>query len=116
MGNTRHHHLRRAAGCATRRHLAVHPAGRRGNEVAFNGTFLEIVPNAKIRNTFEYEPLPGIVFTETAEFEDAEGGTRVTVTSHFASKEDLNTLLSADAATDANESWDRLAGLFAAAS
>ena len=80
-----------------------------GAEYAFNGEYLEIVPNEKIVYTFEFEPMPGHVITDTAVFEDAEGGTRVTVTSRFATAEDLKGMVESGMEQGANESWDRLA-------
>ena len=80
-----------------------------GNEYAFNGEYLEIVANEKIVNTFEFEPMPGHVITDTAVFEDVGGKTRVTVTSLFANAEDLKGMLESGMEEGANESWDRLA-------
>ena len=85
-----------------------------GNEYAFNGEYLEIVPNEKIVNTFEFEPMPGHVITDTAVFEDVEGGTRITVTSLFQSVEDLKGMVESGMEVGANESWDRLSEYLAA--
>jgi uncharacterized protein YndB with AHSA1/START domain len=113
VGQAGHHDRRRATGGASRRTWRYVQRDAQGNEYAFTGTFLEITPCEKVRNTFEYERLPGVVFTETVVFEDVEGGTRITVTSLFASKDDLDALLDADTEAAANDSWDRLARLFA---
>jgi uncharacterized protein YndB with AHSA1/START domain len=86
-----------------------------GNEYAFNGEYLEIVPNEKIVNTFEFEPMPGHVIIDTAIFEDIEGGTRLTVTSRFQSVEDLTGMLESGMEEGANESWDMLAEYLASA-
>lgn len=85
-----------------------------GNEYAFNGEYLEIVPNERIVNTFEFEPMPGHVVTDTAVFEDVEGGTRITVTSLFTNAEDLKGMVESGMEQGANESWDRLAEYLAA--
>ena len=87
-----------------------------GAEYAFNGEYLEVVPNEKLVNTFEFEPMPGHVITDTAIFEDVEGGTRLTVTSRFASAEDLKGMVESGMEQGANESWDRLAEYLAATS
>jgi uncharacterized protein YndB with AHSA1/START domain len=82
--------------------------GDDGTEYAFSGEYLEIVPNEKLVSTFEFEPMPGHVVQDTAEFSDIDGGTRLTVTSKFATAEDLQGMLSSGMEGGANESWDQL--------
>jgi len=86
-----------------------------GNEYAFRGEFLEVMPNEKLVNTFEFEPMPGHVITDTAVFDDVEGGTRITVTSRFQSAEDLKGMLESGMEEGANESRDRLGEYLASA-
>jgi uncharacterized protein YndB with AHSA1/START domain len=82
-----------------------------GVEYAFRGEFLEIVPDEKLVMTFEFEPMPGHVVTDTHVFEDVDGGTRLTTTSAFATPEDLQGMLQSGMEGGANESWDQLAEL-----
>ena len=84
-----------------------------GVEYAFRGEFLEIVPNEKLVMTFEFEPMPGHIVTDTHIFEDVDGGTRLTTTSTFATPEDLQGMLQSGMEGGANESWDQLAELVA---
>ena len=49
-----------------------------GSEHVFKGVCHDAVANERICQTFEWEGLPGHVCLQTAGFEDAEGGTRVT--------------------------------------
>jgi uncharacterized protein YndB with AHSA1/START domain len=82
-----------------------------GVEYAFRGEFLEIVPNEKLVMTFEFEPMPGHIVTDTHIFEDVDGGTRLTTTSTFATPEDLQGMLQSGMEEGSNESWDQLAEL-----
>jgi uncharacterized protein YndB with AHSA1/START domain len=59
-----------------------------GNEYAFRGVNHDVVPNERIVQTFEWEGLPGHVCLQTATFEDADGGTRLTAQAVFQSVED----------------------------
>ena len=61
-----------------------------GNEYGFTGEFREVDTPERLVNTFEFEPMPGHVVVDTAVFETLPGNkTKVTVTSLFASAEDL---------------------------
>lgn len=82
-----------------------------GVEYAFRGEFVEIVPNEKLVMTFEFEPMPGHVVTDSHVFEDVDGGTRLTTTSIFATPEDLQGMLQSGMEAGASESWDQLAEL-----
>jgi len=55
---------------------------------AFKGVCHDVVPNERITQTFEWEGLPGHVCLQTATFEDADGGTKVTEQVVFQSVED----------------------------
>ena len=82
-----------------------------GEEYAFRGTFLEIVPPEKIVWTFEFEGMPGHVSTETMVLTEQDGVTTLTTTSVFAMKEDRDAMLQSGMEEGANESYDRLAEL-----
>ncbi len=104
-------------------HMDVRPGGTwryvqtdgQGGEYAFNGEYLEVVPNERLVNTFEFEMMPGHVVTDSVVFEEVDGNTRVTVTSRFTSPEDLNGMVESGMEAGANESWDRLAEYLAIA-
>jgi uncharacterized protein YndB with AHSA1/START domain len=59
-----------------------------GNEYGFRGVIHDAVPNERIVQTFEFEGMPGHVSLQTATFEDADGGTRVTQHAVFQSVAD----------------------------
>ena len=84
-----------------------------GTEYAFRGEYLEVSPIDKLVYTFEFEPMPGHVVTDSIEFHDIEGGTRLVTTSRFTSKEDLDGMLSSGMEAGANESHDQLDELLA---
>jgi uncharacterized protein YndB with AHSA1/START domain len=84
-----------------------------GNEFAFNGEYREIVPPARIVQTFEFEAMPGHVVLETVTFEDHDGKTKLTVTSLFQNVEDRDGMLQSGMEAGATESHDRLAELLA---
>jgi uncharacterized protein YndB with AHSA1/START domain len=80
-----------------------------GTEYAFRGEYLEVTPPERIVNTFEFEPMPGHIVTDTAVFEEIDGKTKLTVTSLFDTVEDLKGMLETGMESGANESWDLLA-------
>ena len=82
-----------------------------GNEYAFRGDYLEVTPIDRIVNTFEFEPMPGHIVTDSVDFVDIEGGTRIIATSTFANPEDLQGMVNTGMESGANESWDQLAEL-----
>jgi uncharacterized protein YndB with AHSA1/START domain len=84
-----------------------------GEEYAFRGTFLEIVPPEKIVWTFEFEGMPGHVSTETMVLTEHDGKTTITTRSVYTSKEDRDAMLQSGMEEGANESYDRLAELLA---
>lgn len=81
---------------------------KNGAEWGFRGEVREITPPERIVQTFEFEGMPGHISTETLVLEDLHPGTRLTVTSVFASKEDRDGMLQSDMETGAAESYDRL--------
>ncbi|MBA3450010.1 MAG: SRPBCC family protein [Chloroflexia bacterium] len=80
-------------------------------EYGFHGEYREVVPPARLVSTFEFEGMPGHVLVDTATFEEVDGKTRLTVTSLFASGDDLDGMVASGMEAGAIESWDRLAEL-----
>src|SRR5690242_4556598 len=64
-----------------------------GREDAFHGEFREIVPPARLVQTFEWEGLPGHVSVDTMTLEEHDGKTTMTVTSRFDTVEDRDGML-----------------------
>jgi uncharacterized protein YndB with AHSA1/START domain len=84
-----------------------------GEEYAFHGEYLEIVPPERIRWTFEWEGMPGHVITETMVLTERDGVTTITTTSVFPSKEDRDAMLQSGMEGGASESFERLDELLA---
>lgn len=82
-----------------------------GHEEAFHGEYREIVPPARLVQTFEWEGLPGHVAVETLTLEEQDGQTKMTVTSRFDTVEDRDGMLESGMDDGARETWDRLAAL-----
>ncbi len=86
----------------------------RGNEYGFSGVYLEVAPPERLVSTFEFEPMPGHVVTDSATFEELAGGkTRITVRSTFANLEDLEGMLQSGMEGGAVQTWDQLEELLA---
>lgn len=88
----------------------VHTDGD-GQEAAFRGEYRDVVPNRRLVSSFEFEPRPGHVSTDTATFADEGGKTRLTVVTAFASKADRDWMLGSGMEQGARETWERLAEL-----
>jgi uncharacterized protein YndB with AHSA1/START domain len=84
-----------------------------GEEYAFHGEYLEIVPPEKIVWTFEFEGMPGHVATETMTLTERDGKTTITTHSLYPSREDRDAMLQSGMEEGASESYDRLAELLA---
>jgi uncharacterized protein YndB with AHSA1/START domain len=84
-----------------------------GEEYAFHGEYLEIVPPERIKWTFEWEGMPGHVVTETMVLTEQDGVTTITTTSVFPNKEDRDAMLQSGMESGANESYERLDELLA---
>lgn len=84
-----------------------------GVEYGFHGTYLELDPPARIVQTFEFEPMPGHVVTDSMTLTAVEGGTEVRIRSTFMSKEDRDGMLQSGMEFGANESYDQLEELLA---
>lgn len=87
--------------------------GADGTEYAFRGTFLELDPPSSIVQTFEFEPMPGHISTDSLTLTEIDGGTLVRIHSTFASKEDRDGMLQSGMEGGANETYDRLEELLA---
>lgn len=86
-----------------------------GNEFAFYGEYLEIVPPEKIRWTFMFDvegvgPQGG---PETLTLEDLGGRTLMRAVSHMGSAEIIDESLATGMIQGAIETWDRLEALLA---
>jgi uncharacterized protein YndB with AHSA1/START domain len=79
-----------------------------GNEYAFHGVYLEIVPPEREIHTFEFAGMPGHVILETSIFAEFEGKTRLTVTDLFQTIEDRDGMFKSGMKEGATESMDRL--------
>jgi len=81
-------------------------------DYAFNGVYKEIVPNEKIVDTFEFEPMPGHILTETMTLSDLpEGKTQFKQVSKYATIEDLDGMVASGMESGATETVERLAKL-----
>lgn len=96
--------------------LDLKPGGRwrfvqhnaEGQEFAFNGVFLEVVPPEKFVSTFEFEGMPGHSVTETIRFEEYEGGTKLVATAVYNSQADRDGMLNSGMQDGAIDSYLRL--------
>jgi uncharacterized protein YndB with AHSA1/START domain len=87
----------------------------KGNEYAFSGIYKEVIRPERLVYTFEFEPMPGHIVLSTVLFEEEETGrTKITATSVFQSKDDLDGMMKSGMESGAVESWDRLEELLAA--
>ena len=87
---------------------------QQGNEFAFHGVYHSIVVPERVIDTFEFEGMPGHVLLETMTLEaQADGTTKVIVSSVFQSVADRDGMLNSGMQDGANESYDRLAELLA---
>lgn len=84
-----------------------------GTEFAFSGTYREVVPPARIVNTWGWEGMPGHEAVETATFEEEGGRTTVRLSIVFPSVEDYSGWAGSGAFGGWAESLDRLAELVA---
>lgn len=82
-----------------------------GNSFAFNGVYKEIDEPRLISNTFEFEPMPGHILTETSIFEEVDGKTTMFVTVQYDSLEDLEGMVATGMEKGSRESHERLEAL-----
>jgi uncharacterized protein YndB with AHSA1/START domain len=83
-------------------------SGPDGEEFAFRGEYREIVPNERVVQTFEFEPMAGHVSVETMTLTEKDGKTTLTTVSRFDSKEDRDGMLQSGMESGAAETYDRL--------
>lgn len=82
---------------------------QQGNEYAFHGVYHSITAPERVIDTFEFEGMPGHVILETMTLEaQADGTTKMTVSSVFQSVADRDGMLSSGMAEGANASYDQL--------
>ena len=87
-----------------------------GNEFAFRGEYKLVDPPNQLVATFEFEPMAGQIVTDSYLFEAMlDGKTQVTVKSTFDTLEALEGMLQSGMEGGAEESWDRLEEILAAA-
>jgi uncharacterized protein YndB with AHSA1/START domain len=80
---------------------------------AFRGEYLDLVPDERIVQTFEFEGFPGAVSTETMTLAEFGGVTYVTVRIEYGSPEARAGVMGSGMEGGANESYDRLEELLA---
>jgi uncharacterized protein YndB with AHSA1/START domain len=86
-----------------------------GNEHAFQGVYREIQPPERLVYTFEYEPFPDHVSTDTITLQELpEGKTLMTSRTTFDTLEDLEAMIQSGMEVGATETWDRLEELLEA--
>jgi uncharacterized protein YndB with AHSA1/START domain len=85
------------------------------DDVTFYGEYLEVEPPERFEWTFlfDVEGLGPQGGPETHTFEDVDGKTKVTATSHFGSADEIEGALSTGMIKGAVETWDRLEALLA---
>jgi uncharacterized protein YndB with AHSA1/START domain len=79
-----------------------------GQEHAFRGEYREIVPEERVVQTFEYEPMAGHIAVETLELTEEDGRTVVTSVTSFDTKEERDSMASSGMEAGANESYQAL--------
>ncbi|MET8306596.1 MULTISPECIES: SRPBCC family protein [unclassified Micromonospora] len=79
-----------------------------GNDYAFRGEFREIAAPERIVQTFEFEGMPGQVAVETIVFTEGDGGTVITSTTRFDTKEQRDGMADSGMAQGAAESYAAL--------
>jgi len=87
---------------------------QQGNEFAFHGVYHSITAPERVIDTFEFEGMPGHVILDMMTLEaQANGKTRLTVSSVFQSVADRDGMLHSGMEEGSNESYDRLEELLA---
>jgi uncharacterized protein YndB with AHSA1/START domain len=80
-----------------------------GNEYAFRGVYQDIQAPEQFTYTFEFEPMPGQISTDTIIFEALpDGKTLLTSRTTMDSLADLEGMLQSGMEDGATETWDRL--------
>jgi uncharacterized protein YndB with AHSA1/START domain len=84
-----------------------------GSRHGFGGTYLEVVPHAKLVYTFCYDGYPQAEAVETVTFEAASGGTLLTAVVEHTSVANRDGHVASGMEAGATESHERLAELLA---
>ncbi len=80
-----------------------------GTEHPFRGVFQEVVPSRRLAWTFEYEPMPGHVSTQSIAFEPEPGGkTKLTVRVAFPTESDRDGMLASGMEWGMRQGYERL--------
>jgi uncharacterized protein YndB with AHSA1/START domain len=84
-------------------------------DVTFYGEYLEVKPPERFSWTFMFdvEGVGAMGGPETFTFEDVDGKTKLTSTSHFGSTEELEGALSTGMIGGAVDTWDRFEAMLA---
>jgi uncharacterized protein YndB with AHSA1/START domain len=77
-------------------------------EVAFHGTFREIIPNERIVCTEVYEDMPNAEALDTATFTEANGRTTLTILVQHQTKENRDVHINSGMEGGMNEAFDHL--------
>jgi uncharacterized protein YndB with AHSA1/START domain len=77
-----------------------------GMEVAFHGTYREIVPDERLVHTEVYEAMPDAEVVNTITFAEAEGRTKMTVLVDCRSKELRDGMMASGMETGMQEAYD----------
>ncbi len=85
------------------------------DDVPFMGEYLEVEPPERFKWTFivDVDGMRDHVGVETFTFEDVEGKTKLTSSSHFPSVEELEGALATGMIAGGVETWDRFAAMLA---
>ncbi len=82
-----------------------------GSMVKFFGEYLEVDPPRRVVNTFEVSTQPGVVATETDEFEAVGGFTRVTVRWKYPTQQDRDQMYGPEMESAVATMWENAARL-----
>lgn len=88
-------------------------AGPGGHEVAFSGTYHDVVRPERVANSWVFEPMPDKAAQETATWDEQDGRTTVRMSIVFQSPEDYAGWAGSGAFGGWSETLDRLAEVVA---
>ena len=80
-----------------------------GSTVRFFGEYLEVNPPRRVVNTFEVSTQPGVVATETDEFEEVGAFTRVTVRWKYPTRRDRDQMSGPEMEAAVAAMWENAA-------
>ncbi len=90
-------------------HYSIHVRLPDGSTVRFFGEYLEVDPPRRVVNTFEVSSQPGVVATETDEFEPVGGFTRVTVHWKYPTRQARDQMYGPEMETAVATMWENAA-------